>query len=108
MINGITSVNPTSAIGGIVPGGGVAGPSPQVGMGDGESFGSILSDAILKRPSASQSEADQLAAAFAAGDDVDPHQLALASAKAGVEIQMSTRTISQAVTAVRTLFQMQI
>lgn len=75
---------------------------------DGQSFGDMLKDMIIKRPTESQSDADRLAADFAAGKDIDPQTLAVATAKAGIEVQMSTRTISQAVQAVRTLMQMQI
>jgi diacylglycerol kinase family enzyme len=74
----------------------------------GKSFGSVMGDMVLRKPSESSANADAMAAEFAAGGNIDPHNLAIATAKAGVEIQMSTRTISQAVSAVRTLFQMQI
>ncbi len=75
----------------------------------GDSFGNTLRSMVIENPSAAKAQAGQLAARFAAGDtSIDPHQLALASAKAGVEIQMATRTISSAVSAARTLFQMQI
>lgn len=119
MIGGISGI---SGVGGITPvpggGGGAASPLGDLGLGGeltqqpnadkGQNFGQILGDMVMHRPSESQSKADTLAASFAAGDNVDPHTLAIATAKAGVEIQMATRTISQAVQAVRTLFQMQI
>ena len=75
----------------------------------GDSFGNTLRAMVIENPSVAKAQSNELAARFAAGDtSIDPHQLALASAKAGVEIQMATRTISSAVSAVRTLFQMQI
>jgi flagellar hook-basal body complex protein FliE len=74
----------------------------------GEAFGDTLRAMVIENPSATKAHASQLAVRFAAGDSsVDPHQIAIANAKAGVEIQMATRTISSAVSAVRTLFQMQ-
>jgi hypothetical protein len=118
MIGGISSGLTGGLSGGIGGGGGLGGlgggglsgiggdgggSSKVPGVSTGGSKG-----AILDRPSESKATADDLAARFAAGDNIDPHQLAIATAKAGVEMQMSTRTISQAVTAVRTLFQMQI
>jgi len=95
-------------------GGGVGGvggimPNQQATSVQGASFGDALHNMIIAKPSADKNAADSLAARFAAGDkSIDPGQLATATAKAGIEIQMSTRTISQAVQAVRTLFQMQI
>lgn len=84
-------------------------PVQPASQAQGASFGSALQDMVVHRPSASKAASSALAARFAAGDtSIDPHQLALASAKAGVEIQMATRTISSAVSAVRTLFQMQV
>lgn len=75
----------------------------------GASFGDTLKSMVIDKPSASKAAAGELATRFAMGDkSIDPHQLSIASAKAGVEIQMATRTISSAVSAVRTLFQMQI
>lgn len=84
-------------------------PVQPASQAQGASFGSALQDMVIHRPSASKAASSALAARFAAGDtSIDPHQLALASAKAGVEIQMATRSISSAVSAVRTLFQMQV
>jgi flagellar hook-basal body complex protein FliE len=84
-------------------------PSAQASATQGSSFGDTLRSMVIERPSATRAASSALSARFAAGDtSIDPHQLALASAKAGVEIQMATRTISSAVQAVRTLFQMQI
>lgn len=75
----------------------------------GAAFGDTLRSMIIENPSASRAQATDMAARFAAGDkSIDPHTIAIASAKAGVEIQMATRTISSAVSAVRTLFQMQV
>jgi flagellar hook-basal body complex protein FliE len=75
----------------------------------GAAFGDTLRAMVIENPSASKAQASDMAARFAAGDTtIDPHQVSIASAKAGVEIQMATRTISSAVSAVRTLFQMQI
>lgn len=99
--------------------GGEGGQSGGAGMGimptqsatesQGDSFGNALKAMVIENPSASKAHAGNLTARFAAGDTtIDPHQIALASAKAGVEIQMATRTISSAVSAVRTLFQMQV
>ena len=85
----------------------VSAQTPDDGQ-NGASFGSMLSDMVLKKPGQSQQHADDLAASFAAGADVDPHTLAIATAKAGIEVQMATRTISQAVQGIRTLMQTQI
>lgn len=75
----------------------------------GAAFGDTLRAMVIDNPSASRAQATDMAARFAAGDkSIDPHTIAIASAKAGVEIQMATRTISSAVSAVRTLFQMQV
>lgn len=75
----------------------------------GSSFASALKTMVIDQPSASKAYAGDLGVRFAAGDtSIDPHQLSIASAKAGVEIQMATRTISSAVSSVRTLFQMQV
>jgi flagellar hook-basal body complex protein FliE len=76
--------------------------------GGGQSFGDMLKEFVVDRPTETQTDADRLAADFAAGKDIDPQTLAIATAKAGIEVQMSTRTISQGVQAVRTLLQMQI
>ncbi len=94
-------------------GGGAGGfgllPSQAPTEAQGASFGDALKAMAIENPSASKKHAGSLMARFAAGDtSIDPHQIALASAKAGVEIQMATRTISSAVSAVRTLFQMQV
>jgi flagellar hook-basal body complex protein FliE len=105
-------------MGGIGDGGG-GGSSAGNGMGlapvqpasasQGSSFSDALKSMVIDGPSAAKAESGELATRFAAGDtSIDPHQLALSSAKAGVEIQMATRTISSAVSAVRTLFQMQV
>lgn len=84
-------------------------PVQPASQAQGESFGATLQDMVIHRPSESKAISSSLSARFAAGDtSIDPHKLALASAKAGVEIQMATRTISSAVSAVRTLFQMQV
>jgi flagellar hook-basal body complex protein FliE len=99
--------------------GGGAGNAGGAGMGvmpnqaatsaQGSSFGDALKTMVIENPSASKKHSSDLMARFAAGDtSIDPHQIALASAKAGVEIQMATRTISSAVSSVRTLFQMQV
>ncbi len=84
------------------------GAQSDVSDSEGGSFGDMLKDMLIKRPTESQAKADGMAADFAAGKNIDPHSLAIATATAGVEVQMATRTISQAVQAVRTLFQMQI
>lgn len=85
------------------------GPVQPASQAQASSFSSTLQDMVIHGPSASKAASSELSARFAAGDtSIDPHQLALASAKAGVEIQMATRTISSAVSAVRTLFQMQV
>ena len=84
-------------------------PTQSATNDQGASFGDALRSMVIEKPSASKAASSDLMARFAAGDtSIDPHQIALASAKAGVEIQMSTRTISSAVSAVRTLFQMQV
>ncbi len=94
-------------------GGGSAGlgiaPTNAATSTQGASFANTLKSLVVDGPSASKAQAADLATRFAAGDtSVDPHQIAIASAKAGVEVQMATRTISSAVSAVRTLFQMQV
>jgi flagellar hook-basal body complex protein FliE len=92
-------------------GGNFFGTAPKAGPTEtqGAAFGDTLRAMVVDNPSASRANATDMAARFAAGDtSIDPHQIAIASAKAGVEIQMATRTISSAVSAVRTLFQMQI
>jgi flagellar hook-basal body complex protein FliE len=103
-----------------MPGAGGLGQLPGAGQGAlgqmpdqggdeaGGSFADTLRSIVVDNPTATQNKADALATEFAAGGNIDPHQLAIATAKAGVEVQMATRTISQAVSAVRTLFQMQI
>lgn len=101
---------------GLGDGGGTGGaggmgimPAQSATEAQGASFGDALKAMAIDNPSASKKHAGELTARFAAGDtSIDPHQIALASAKAGVEIQMATRTISSAVSAVRTLFQMQV
>lgn len=114
MAGGISGALP-GGLGGLgsLPGTGTGGsgaPTPNnTATGEqSKSFGDALGDMVLRKPSEDHAVADSMAADFAAGGNVDPHQLAIATAKAGVEIQMATRTISQAVSAVRTLFQMQI
>ena len=85
------------------------GPMQPASEAQGASFADALKSMVIESPSASKAYAGNLATRFAAGDtSIDPHQMSIASAKAGVEIQMSTRTISSTVSAVRTLFQMQI
>ena len=104
---------------GLGEGGGAGGAGGGMGMGimpvqsateaQGASFGDAMKAMVIDNPSASKQHAGDLTTRFAAGDtSIDPHQIALASAKAGVEIQMATRTISSTVSAVRTLFQMQV
>jgi flagellar hook-basal body complex protein FliE len=102
---------------GLGEGGGTGGAGSGMGImpaqsateSQGASFGDALKAMTIEKPSASKKYAGELTARFAAGDtSIDPHQIALANAKAGVEIQMATRTISSAVSAVRTLFQMQV
>ena len=84
-------------------------PTQQATPAQGATFADALKEMVISRPSADKNASDTMAARFAAGDkSIDPGQLATATAKAGIEIQMSTRTISQAVQAVRALFQMQI
>lgn len=85
------------------------GPVQPASNSQGAAFGDTLRKMVIENPSASKARAGDLAARFAAGDtSIDPHTLSIASAKAGVEIQMATRSISSAVSAVRTLFQMQV
>lgn len=84
-------------------------PTQPASSSQGAAFGDTLRGMLIEAPSVSKAQAGELATRFAAGDtSVDAHSVAIASAKAGVEIQMATRTISSAVSAVRTLFQMQI
>jgi flagellar hook-basal body complex protein FliE len=87
--------------------GGLA-PTSQATSIQASSFSDALKSMVIESPSKAKAEATNLSARFAAGENIDPHQLAVSSAKAGVEIQMATRTISSAVSSVRTLFQMQI
>lgn len=99
--------------GGADAGSGSAGlglmPNNAPTSGQGSSFSDTLRALVIDGPTASKIQSGALAQRFAAGDtSIDPHQIAIASAKAGVEIQMATRTISSAVSAVRTLFQMQV
>ncbi len=90
------------------PGSGIA-PTQAATPTQGASFGNALKTMLVENPSRSKAYAGELTTRFAAGDtSIDPHQISIASAKAGVEIQMATRTISSAVSAVRTLFQMQV
>jgi flagellar hook-basal body complex protein FliE len=97
-----------SGSGSAMPGVGL-GPVQPASESQGAAFGDTLRSMVIEQPSASKRYSSELSARFAAGDTtIDPHQLALASAKAGVEIQMATRTISSTVSAVRTLFQMQV
>ena len=85
------------------------GPTQPASQSQGAAFGDTLRSMVIDRPSASKAAAGELTARFAAGDtSIDPHKIAIMSAKAGVEVQMATRTISSAVSAVRTLFQMQV
>ena len=84
-------------------------PSQSATPAQGGSFGDALKSMVIDNPSRSKARATDLAARFSAGDtSIDPHVLSIQSAKAGVEIQMATRTISSAVSSVRTLFQMQV
>lgn len=85
-----------------------AGIMPNQSAPNGSSFGDTLKSMVIDGPSATRTHANDLMARFAAGENIDPQTLAVATAKAGVEVQMATRTISSAVSAVRTLFQMQI
>jgi flagellar hook-basal body complex protein FliE len=93
-------------------GGGMASglaPTQPASATQNRSFTDALRTMVIEQPSASRAYASSLGMRFAMGDtSIDPHQMAIASAKAGVEVQMATRTISSAVSAVRTLFQMQI
>lgn len=106
LMGGLTSGIGSGGIGGI--GGGTPMPNTAASPAEGSSFGDTLKSFVIDGPSAQKATADNLAAQMAAGKNVDPHKLAIETAKAGIEIQMSTRTISQAVSAIRTLFQMQI
>jgi len=84
-------------------------PVQQASGGQGASFGDALKTMMIEGPSSSKAHSKDLTARFAAGDkSIDAHTVAIQSAKAGVEIQMATRSISSAVSAVRTLFQMQV
>lgn len=106
-LGSIGSLRPSiGSIGGNAGGGLV--PRQQASDADGADFSDTLRKIVLERPSEAKATADNLAMRFASGENVDPYKIAIASAKAGVEMQMATRTISQATTAVRTLFQMQI
>lgn len=133
-IGGAAGGNPLSGLGGTgngIGGGGLSGLG-DLGLGNGQggagngaglgiapvqpasesqgvAFGDALRAMVIEKPSASKAYSKELSTRFAAGDtSIDPHQLSIASAKAGVEIQMATRTISSTVSAVRTLFQMQV
>lgn len=116
-LGGISPIGGLSSIGSGLEGG-ITAPvtsSPgglpsadQTGGSDGGSFSDMLKSMVIDGPSGAQNKVDSLSASFAAGGDVDPQTLAIESAKAGVEIQMATRTISSVVTAVRTLMQTQV
>ncbi len=119
MIGGIPqigSINPMPGAG--MPGGGIGGIggglAKEIGAGARDAggqestFGEMLHNMVLERPTATHNNAENLATSLAAGGDVDPAMLATETAKAGIEIQMSTRVITQAVTGLRTLMQMQI
>ena len=111
-IGGINPTNAASAartvtngVGGQASG---AGPTGGATEAQGKSFGDAITEAVLKRPSESHHIADNMAARLAAGENIDPHKVALATAKASIEVQFATRGISQAVSGIRTLMQMQI
>lgn len=105
----ISGISGSSPITGATPGGGASGmPNSIASDEQGGGFGDVLREAVINRPTEAHHQADDLATKFAAGANIDPHQLAIATAKAGLEVQMATRTISQATTAIRTLMQMQI
>ncbi len=109
LMSGISPGIGSGGVGGIGGNsGGMMMPNQTASHADGATFGDTLKSFIIDGPSAQQATADSLSAQMAAGKNVDPHKLAIETAKAGIEIQMSTRTISQAVSAIRTLFQMQI
>lgn len=109
-LSGLAELGVGGGDGGHGAAGGGSGLAPNQSATDaqGDSFGTTMRDMLIVHPSESKAEANDLMARFAAGENIDPHELAIASAKAGVEIQMATRTISSAVSAVRTLFQMQV
>jgi flagellar hook-basal body complex protein FliE len=96
---------------GLQPGAGgneALGPKSDATEEQGSSFGDAIKKAVLERPSETHHKADDLASRLAAGENIDPHAVALATAKASIEIQFATRGISQAVSGLRTLMQMQI
>lgn len=113
MINPIPSMTPIQPIspGGIGGAGGGAidlpGTDPAAATG-GAGFGEVLKGMIIDNPTSAQAKADAMAGALAAGGDIDPHQVATAQALAGLEVQISTRTISSTISSIRTLMQMQI
>lgn len=133
-VGGMTGANPLSGLagttnglgggglGGLVDGGSSGGtgsgnplgglsvgPNQSATASQGSSFSSTLKSMVIDGPSDSRAAAADLKARFAMGDSsVDSQDVAIASAKAGIEVQMATRTISSAVSGVRTLFQMQI
>jgi flagellar hook-basal body complex protein FliE len=108
-ISGIGGAMGASGIGGA---GGISGmpgmPSAQPSGPQAASFSDVFQEMVIKRPTEAHHEADRLATEFAAGGNIDPHQIAIATAKAGLEVQMATRTIQQTTSAIRTLMQMQI
>lgn len=106
---GSTGGSSSGSLDGMVDAGsGGLAPNAQATAIQATSFSDALKSMVIESPSKAKAEATNLAARFASGENIDPHQLAISSAKAGVEIQMATRTISSAVSSVRTLFQMQI
>src|SRR3712207_6386710 len=110
-VGGINPTNPAAGTRGVTNGvGGVGGMRPKnpASEGQGASFGDAIKKAVLERPSATHHRADDLAARLAAGENIDPHAVAIATAKASIETQFATRGISQAVSGLRTLMQMQI
>ncbi|MBC7460415.1 MAG: flagellar hook-basal body complex protein FliE [Thermoleophilia bacterium] len=104
---GSTGGTTGGSLDGMIDGGGLA-PTSEATSTQGSSFSSALKSMVIDNPSKAKAESTDLAARFAAGENIDPQQLAVSTAKAGVEIQMATRTISSAVSSVRTLFQMQV
>lgn len=84
------------------------GAQPSAGGDESQSFGDIFKDMVVDRPTEAYNDANSLAVDLALGKDVDPQQVAIAQAVAGLEVQMATRTISSAVQGLRTLMQTQV
>lgn len=93
-INGLDSLLPVGT--------GVKNSEKQV-----EGFGKILKEAINKVNSA-QVEAQQMAKEFALGNDVELHQVIIATEKASLALQLTMQIRNKAIDAYQEIMRMQI